>query len=66
MSAERSAATEREWVIYRSCTHTQVFVGIKADSRDAAIAAFYEGQGDLAPDRERWSKWDVDAVDVKP
>lgn len=56
---------EREWVIYRTQSHTTVYTGIVAATREEALDAFIRGDGDLQQERERWSEWTLDAVDVK-
>lgn len=55
---------EREWVIYREFTTRQVFTGIKASSRDEAIAQWERGAGELAPEREA-HRTSIDAIDIR-
>jgi hypothetical protein len=54
----------REWVVYREFTTRQVFTGIKARSREEALAEFVRGAGDLQNEREQHSQR-LDAVDVR-
>ena len=56
--------TPRRWVIYRTQSHTTVYTGIEAETRIDAIDAFRSGAGDLQHEREQWSEWIIDAVEV--
>lgn len=62
--ASEQRADVRKWVIYRTQTHTTVYTGIEAETRNEALGAFLAGDGEPQPDREQWSEWIVDAVDV--
>lgn len=54
----------REWVVYREFTTRQVFTGIKARSKEEALAEWHRGGGDIDLDREQHSST-LDAVSVK-
>lgn len=57
------ASSVREWVIYREFITRQVFTGIRATNREAALVEWYRGGGDLQNEREQHSQ-KLEAVDV--